>query len=379
MWNRIAIAAALAAFAFLAFASGVDRMSIANPALERLVPEPFRAQSAIATAATALARGQDNALPLAEEAVRAAPVEARALALLGSARAVAGDAQGTDAAFRAAALLGWREPATQIYWMEVAKAAGDWPNAMLRADAILRGNPRYREIGQLLAPFADDAEGRRALVDRLAEAPNWRTFYLEPIDFPELDELRRRARVGRVLATRTEGGSCEQGTRLAQLLVDRGARAEAASYWDAYCPGASVQGGLADGGFDAGDGQVFGWRRHPTGDIAVRYEGTGDARRLSVNNRSRMTRLAASQPIALAGGERINLAGEVTGPAADRAIVVTVACEGRPVPPTADAPILNERGQSITVPSNCPQPVLGLWARPDVGSVAIDNLSMTVR
>ena len=114
--GRIVASLGLLAFAALAGASGLDRMSLFEPALGRLVPEPLRAQGARSTAALAITRNQPGpALAAARAAVKADPIDPGSTALLGTAYLLNGQLAEAEAAFRVAARFGWRDPATQAY------------------------------------------------------------------------------------------------------------------------------------------------------------------------------------------------------------------------------------------------------------------------
>ena len=68
---KILASALLVLYFLAAWGSGLDRLSIVSPSLERLVPGPLRAQADRSAAAIALARGDSqSALRYATQAVR---------------------------------------------------------------------------------------------------------------------------------------------------------------------------------------------------------------------------------------------------------------------------------------------------------------------
>lgn len=134
----------IAIFALAALASGLDRISEYRPDGATAVPPPFRVNAARVLAGRALAANRlVEATEQARHAVRRDPADARSAGLLGSALLVSGDAAGAERAFTVSAAMGWREPATQLYWMSVALEQGDLEVASQRLDALLRQLPQF--------------------------------------------------------------------------------------------------------------------------------------------------------------------------------------------------------------------------------------------
>lgn len=141
----------------------------------------FAAQQQLAR--SYLTEGQfEAAAAAATQLVSIDPAEAAHLGLLGSARLGSGDAANADEAFRASVALGWRDPATQLYWYAGALRRGDWRQAAARADAILRVRPHSDRMQVLVAPLEASGEGRAALAERLAARPRWLDRYLRSSD-----------------------------------------------------------------------------------------------------------------------------------------------------------------------------------------------------
>jgi hypothetical protein len=55
--------------------------------------------------------------------------------------------------------LGWRNPATQVYWMTHALALGDTTVSAQRLDALLRQLPDFERRDVLIAALLESDEG----------------------------------------------------------------------------------------------------------------------------------------------------------------------------------------------------------------------------
>ena len=110
-----AILFGVSAFVALALGSGLDRLTIRQPALAGMVPTPMAAEAHRVRAIGALRkRDQAKALSAARQAVAADPVDPRSAALLGAARLLSRQPALADPAFRVSAQLGWRDPLTGL-------------------------------------------------------------------------------------------------------------------------------------------------------------------------------------------------------------------------------------------------------------------------
>ena len=97
----------VAVFAALALGSGLDRLSATRPGAAAWVPKPLRAESWRAEAARLLAAGDGaGASVMAEQAVRADPIDPRSTALLGAGQLADRKAVKADRSFRVAARFG---------------------------------------------------------------------------------------------------------------------------------------------------------------------------------------------------------------------------------------------------------------------------------
>jgi len=370
---RIAASLALLLFGALATASGLDRLGWSTPGFDRLVPDRMQAQSARAAAALALAREQPGpALAAARKAVAADPVEPASTSLLGTAYLFADRPAEAEAAFRVAARFGWREPATQIYWYEAALQAGDLPRAVDRADALLRTRPTLSTRDRLLGPLEDIADGRAALIVRMAGRPNWLDPYLRPDESVSDETLDRRSVVLAELAAAGTRLGCAEVTPFVTAALTRGARGNAERIWTGHCPDAALSGGLADGGFERfgrDETSPFGWRSNLSGDVAVRsVEKAGGNRAVQLLNRSAVSRLVLRQAVALEPGTY-----RLTGQVAPGRLAGSFGCGGPPPVPSLTEGDLAAGGQVLRV-EPCSRLELGLWIRPGGGEVELDSV-----
>ncbi|GAA0731384.1 hypothetical protein [Sphingomonas japonica] len=175
--------------------------------LEREAAE-FGGEDAYALAVRAVEIGE---LPTAKrhlkDYVTSSPMDARGLSLVGGLAAQAQNALGTDAAFRAAALLGWRDVPTQLYWFSTALAANDVTTAAQRLDALLRTSTSTQLTEPLLATLEAIPAGREAVTARLALNPDWAASYVQSVSTLQneqatarMDVIRRAHNAGLTVA-----------------------------------------------------------------------------------------------------------------------------------------------------------------------------------
>lgn len=380
--QRLLYSALAAAFLIAAWGSGLDRMSAASPALERLVPGPFRAQADLSASAIALARGDaPRALERADDAVRRDPASAEASALLGMARSLAGDARGADAAFRVSAQRGWRDRMTQIYWLDQAIRSGDVERAALRADALLRADPDFEAADRLIEPLELTAEGRTALARRLGERPDWTEAYFRQRAEVDPALLQRRAQVALAAVEQGHPPGCDALGPYSAMLIENGMRRDAERLWRAACGNAAGDtpgpGALVDGGFEQLARQdrqgPFGWNKFATGDVAVALVELAQGNHaVQARSSASVTRLLLSQAIDLPPGIWRVKANSSAKPGR---LAVSLDCAGRPLRPARVDGDIAGAGQVLTVGA-CERAVLGLWLRPGAEDVTIDDLSI---
>lgn len=269
MARRLTILLALLAYVALAMGSGLDRLTAKEPGMARIVPSAFAAEAHRAMAARALRSGKAEALTAAQGAVAADPVDPHSAALLGGASLLSGQPKQADLSFRVAAQLGWRDPMTQLYFMNQALRSGDTDLAALRLDALLRQNPLLPVRDMVLSKFEGSSQGRRALSRRLALRPPWTSEFMGKEGSLPLSVMRKRAAIVANVPGKRWG--CDAVAPLVRSLVQGGDTAAAKRLWIAHCPDASP--GIADPAFSrlsaSRPATPFDWNLVGGGDIAV--------------------------------------------------------------------------------------------------------------
>ena len=354
-------------FAALVLASGFDRLSSHQPSDARLVPAAFRADAARVTASSHLLAGRhEGALAAARQSILADPFDPRGPAFLGAALYGQGANDEGERAMLLTARLSAREPLSQGALTAISMADGKVGEAARHFDILLRAHPRTRTLDGLFAIMESRPEGRAELARRLTRQSLWTDAYLRA-EGQQVGVLRDRARFLAANADTISLG-CDRIDPLVRELARRNYRADAQSLHSAQCASASSGQVLADSGFDRlGEDALFGWRRHGSGDVTIsRRAGSVD-----LENRTSVTRLVLSQPIALPPGE-YRAFGSVSGANSD-ALLASLNC-GEPARPTQGGGSLG-RGQLIRS-DGCDDPVFGIWLRPGLGVVALDNVRL---
>jgi len=129
----------------------------------------------------------------AEQALRANPLDDRALILLGLIAERSGDRKMSDAIVLTAGERSWRNPVTQLALFERDARRGEFAAALTHADALLRIRSEYeRLIFPYLTGFAADQRTVRALADLIATNPPWRSLFLRQLPTILADESKLR-------------------------------------------------------------------------------------------------------------------------------------------------------------------------------------------
>lgn len=271
---RLALTFLALAYGAASLGSGIDRIlgqlpaGAGTPIL--IAPAPFADSSLRRAAAVQLADGHDaRAASLARKAVVRSPLEPLASSLLGAALLGEQNSVSADAAFRISGQLGWRDGATQTYWMQAALAAGEVAIASERLDAILRLEPLKAHLAVPSAYLEGGQEGRSALAARLANGPGWLPSYFDPGPEVQRFQLVQRAQVAQQLATRKIVG-CAAIASFTRRLVAEEMIGAAQDVWRAHCPPAR-NALLADGDF--ADQSPFGrspfaWEKFADGSLS---------------------------------------------------------------------------------------------------------------
>ncbi len=364
------------AYGFAALGSGMDRLSARSADAERYAFEPFRRLADTKAALAALSRMDRESGPhYAERAVLADPISQQALSSLALSRVSAGDLAGGRSAFEVAALGGWRDPATQLYWHGVAESEGDALRAAVWADAALRTIPGVLDMNKLLGPLEATAAGREAIAARLIQEPDWAAWYFaaKPYD-PETTE--RKALVAKHVAALGHALGCELPLPLVNRLMAEGARASAASLWADHCDRSGLGPGIVDSDFAqlaaAQHPMPFGWTLHTGADLNIGFADRGaDRPVLVLSNTSLVTKAVLSQKSLLEPGDykvRITAGADSELPAGR--IKVSYGCANRqPVLGPYDGDVAKD-GQLLKV-EECPAPTFRIWLSPAATPVSL--------
>lgn len=146
---------------------------------------------------------------VAREAVGGAPLNQKAVRVLGMAQIAQGNSRGNET-LRAAGELGWQDVPTQAWLMLDSLQRGDAQAAMFRADALARRAGMRPELLQVIVAFARDDTTLPLLLERLELNPMWRHEFFalasnaNPTEVESLALLLRRLEEGPAPPTREE-------------------------------------------------------------------------------------------------------------------------------------------------------------------------------
>lgn len=322
----VAVAAILASvcYALVATGSGLDRISLIDPEVANLVPETMAVRALPAQWEDAQAHGDRAGMDrLARLAVSRAPLQASSVAMYGATRQYLGQAEAADAGFRVAAKLGWRVPATQMYWLRQGLLNGDYHTAAVRLDALLRLEVAIANQPAILDVFESDPVAAAALIDQMAARPPWLGVYLADTGGLSGERLSRRIDM---IDLMRQGGlpmQCSQAGPIAERLVTAGHVGEARELWSVMC------GGAADTLLDDGNfrhlrldeaGGPFRWTYAASGDVSADLapDGSQGGQWLVAHNTASVSlALIQQRLVARAGRYRVvwSSPGDATGPA----------------------------------------------------------------
>lgn len=348
-------------FVIAAVGNGVDRQAKYSLALAQRIPAVLAADALTVRGEASLNNGQlRSALADGEAAVLRAPIDPASTALLGSARLGLGDEAGAQRAMLVAGTMGWRVPLTQIYWMHQAAALQQYPVAALRLDALLRQHPWMLSRIAVLAPLESNADGRKAIADRLASNPPWLVAYArETYDLPAEVASQRAAVLG-LLVPRDQRIGCEPVAPLVNKLVDAARFAEAYGLWRGHC---SEAGMALVGDPDlahlrtTGARSYFEWDVVGSADVSMALvPGEGAGQMLEVHSEARFSRAVMRQLLTAAPG-RYRLQWRAVSLSESKPPLVSAALGCSPDP--EQRLMARQAGKDlwqaeVTIPADCP-------------------------
>lgn len=368
----------IAVFAALALGNGLDRLSATRPGAAKWVPAPLRAEAWRTESAGLLAAGDGaGAVALARQAVRSDPIDPRSSALLGAGLLTERKAVEADRSFRVAARFGWRDPLTQIYFMNAGFAAGQPRLAALRLDALLRQAPFLPVRDMLFAQFEATPEGRAALAERLALKPSWtEAFLIRSGDLP-LPSLQARAAI--VATMKGPDWNCETVEPLVTKLINKGGVGDAKGLWLAQCSFASP--GIADPRFTrmqrTASPVAFEWNLAASGDVSITPAAQEGGLLARVSGPT--SRPVAWQMLTLAPGRyRLSWTAETAAGGSAKGAAVSLSClrNDRQAIPATD--LGKGRFEAVvTIDNACPGRFLTLWLAPGSEDVRFDTFVLS--
>lgn len=375
---KLAMLGGVLGYGLLAVGSGLDRASAQQPGLAHWVPGLLAAEAHRAKAALALQSGAKvNAIEPATQAVTADPINPRSTGLLGAAHLANREGVRADRTFRVAARFGWRDPLTQLYFMNVALNSGQPRLAALRLDAVLRQAPNLPLRDMLIAQFIGAPDRRAALAERLALRPSWTAAYIGEVSGVALPELEARAGILGTLARPAWG--CTAVAPLVARMIQLNGVAGAKQLWLAHCPGASA--GIADPGFQhlslGREPIAFEWNLIGSGDVSATPAQPG----LQV-------RVSGASPLPVAwqllsvppGRYRLSwTAQSSTGTAKGAEFSLSCTPIGRSRIIGSPTGSKDRFAALVTVDAACPGHFLTLWLTPGSEDVRVDDLVIEPR
>lgn len=384
LWSG-AIIVMLLAYAVGVVGSGLDRL--ADKGLISPQHAPFFARARAEQRAAHQAFAQHNMAGATTHARRALihdPSAGQMAGLLGLAYLAQSHPTAAHYAFRVAAQAGWRDFATQQYWLDqalrnadqsVGQSAGqsaDMTLAAQRFDAMLRIASNWPEAETYLDQLLAQPAGKSAFAARLTKQPPWLPRFMTPPPGTETTSLLQRAATSALAPAM----GCEMAEHLVRRLLEAGLIEQARASWRHHCGHDVPTSQLADPSFHQlaqfGDALPFGWARHLAGDVSLQLEQHGGDTVLMATNHAPAMRSILSQMVYLEPGHyrlKIKLAGQSEG-AARHVLAGSLSCKQQVERPAPDAATI------FMVDETCPQALFSLWLIPSSPAISIRTVEL---
>lgn len=163
----------------------------------------------------------DIARAWAERALRSDPLDSQALTVLGLIAERRGDQKNAEALIRINARRTWRDREAQAWLLNHDFRRGDFSQALLHADAIMRADYRQQtELFPVLAAFTVEPKALQALTEFLATAPPWRSWFLSQLSVRLANQLRLNQLYDTLSETQTPPTKEELHPYLDRLIRD---------------------------------------------------------------------------------------------------------------------------------------------------------------
>ena len=207
----------------------------------------------------------EKAQDMAQQALRAMPLDDQALLVLGIVAEQQRDDKRADMLARMAGERTWRNPATHLWLLERAVRRKDYGRALEHADAVLRVkilDQRYKDlIFPTLVAFVGYPPSFQALEDFFAaNRPTWRADFLLRLTAAP-PNLARLAQLYAMLMKSKNPPTEEELRAYLNALIRRGFYEQAYRVWQETLPQGADRGLPYNGDFNAAiDGAPFNWR-----------------------------------------------------------------------------------------------------------------------
>lgn len=383
-WTELAAGGFALGYLALAIPAALDRASADRPELARFVPAAFQREVLAGQARQLRDAGiPGSALSQAEQLLRNDPLGADSAGLLGVARLARGDAAAADAAFRVSARVGWREPATQVYWFQTALAGGDYSLAALRFSAVARQWPSASAIDDMASSLQATPPGEAALIARLTSGEPWVPSFVLPGANEPAERLAARSDVLIKAADKGLRLGCAGVAALAQTLVSSDPQ-RADALWRRQCRQADDRALLYDGGLDHASATsratVFDWGLPGSGalDSSIVADGQGNKQVLASNSSPTIALVLEQSVLLPAGTYRLSWQSDAANAAAAGRLQAALSCsnnsaEARPV---AGQWQTGRHSAVLTFSGRCLLPSVQLWLAPGAQPVRIDDIDL---
>ena len=305
-----------------------------------------------------------EAISDAQAALKAAPLDERALRVLALETEKAGGSTRARILMVIADRWSRRDTATQLWLLQQAMLEGDWPNAGVHADALLR---RHWQLDKIVFPALASALRDPAavgpIVDRLSEVPDWRRSFLDALAWHAPDPAVPVRLFLALVRTLTPPGD-EEVTNLVNRMISQGDYVGAHALWIGMLPRKAVPAPsslLYNGDFrPLPGGAPFNWRLVQSEGVTAERTSAGDgAPALHVLTPAAKDAPAAEELLNLAPGDyRLSGLARIEPGQSGGVFDWVVACIGQTNAPLAhaglraDAPGWRPFSVEFTVPDH---------------------------
>jgi O-antigen ligase len=243
----------IAALVVLTIQAGISAHQLSSDGSQADVPLAGWSTQAHERLATQALFREDLAAALshAYSTNRLSPINASAIRTIGLVHLSRGDVAHGNRIMQTAAVLGWRDPLTQLWAIEAAKASQEPEKAVQRAEALFRQSLLVAPAAtQLLTPSGDELV--TALAQRLSTRPEWRRrFFQHSGAFPPAT-AGAWVRLVEALDSSRAPVSLEEGKPSLNALIEARRIKEAQRLWFLLHARANL---LSNGDFEAVPGE----------------------------------------------------------------------------------------------------------------------------